>query len=1347
MSESGRLPTSSDAQNIGARADKCFGALCPESWRPESLGGTGDFGIDYLVQVFENNQASDTFKVQLKGTTVPKLNAQGTHFSIQLKASTIRYYARFTESILLVLCDLSANVVAIKCPLYYVWIHDELRRINIRDLPDDQLFVNLRVPKSNSLNGETDLSTDLAQFRALTSIGPSLNMALETRAPTLDPEARAALLGKLPRGFSIRGIALIESLAEEAATVWPDRPPGSMAWLLFEAERHLNRGGIVEAHHALSAAAEQLNAAVPLEIAEYWHISGRMHLLEMYQEEACAAFENAVAAQPNHPKYVSSWAETRMGIDFSEDGPNDFSAIYAALTSSAPAVLSIKARALAAERKYDEAFALLKTFFGPEHLSAKAIVHTVRSESVEAIEICDAGLALPGLKDAMKLLFVILKARAQFNLAVGITADTANEGIMLPFAGTPDMDLELLAMSWDGSMTALQGLRAAGWPMNVDSISDLVCAMASIFGKEAEALAMLVDAAEKRPTLPVLQASVESLAAQTGDFALAIRANSRQHQTSTTRLRKVTILHMAKNDAECVAFFEENLPSFDRSEPTFGEALALAITSAHKLVRGDLTRDWLAIMDGHTELATRRSILNYFIKVSENQSNREEALEALLADFEHFSKPFAIAVHLFFALNPMDTREAERLIEAAEVLMADRLIPLDAVLQLGQALGTLERWPELINLVKSAQRRNSGDKMLRAVEALSLDRLGRTAEARTLLSALISEGVTEPFILYTHIDIATRCGFLDEAIRAVEMLVSTAAESEQKLHHLRVLHSLIRAKDPTDSRARDIAWRIGDLTDPLDEMREGAFLSMLMTSKARGADDASKVDKFQRRLKTYNANFPRSPILRAATIPDKATPEELLSILKKLVGDTPEKIEARRAREDLVLEKKHIPFAWRPRTFVSDARDLPQLWQMAKEAKGREPKLTLKMAFGEWSAHSWEQIRNQVPLMDFVALLITHDLGLLELLFQLFPKIAIPQEVLRELGSMTAPMTDSFAREKCIAIQNTLQKNFEKILQPRVGESEFTAGNVDMRDSEELKFLSRQPSFLLYSDDALFRIFCAENDPSFMGICTLDILYAMESQLLLNETEAAEKVGQLCIWGVGVAILPSWQLASLPSSLNQVGNIFEGVETIRSSPTCIAMFNGMWDHPQLNYQDMQAHAGHLLSTMLADVSRTTTSIASLMAIWCEKTKGLAGIPPDDLTKLASLARQTIFCQDKVTDVFSARLWEVYLLLASHVHAGPWNLGALVDAVTTIAVLAANSDFYSQNFNRKSLKAALEMGLGSEADERVIFKRAYQLSSSAIEKRMGIRMPAIQGDAPSSGPNYRQRWKALSIYKQ
>ena len=67
---------------------------------------------------------------------------------MQLKASTVRYYERATEPILLALCDLSANPAsAASCPLYFCWIEEELRRINKTGLPPEQEYV---IPSCNS---------------------------------------------------------------------------------------------------------------------------------------------------------------------------------------------------------------------------------------------------------------------------------------------------------------------------------------------------------------------------------------------------------------------------------------------------------------------------------------------------------------------------------------------------------------------------------------------------------------------------------------------------------------------------------------------------------------------------------------------------------------------------------------------------------------------------------------------------------------------------------------------------------------------------------------------------------------------------------------------------------------------------------------------------------------------------------------------------------------------------------------------------------------------------------------------------------------------------------------------
>ena len=1353
MSENGQLPTSSDAQNIGARADKCFIARCPETWRPKSVEGTDDFGIDYQVQTLVNSQANDMFRVQLKGTTIPTLNAERTHFSIQLKASTIRYYNRFTESILLVLCDLSAAAKAVDCHLYYVWIHDELRRLNARDLPAEQLYVNLHVPTVNELHEETDLSADLAQFKALADIGMALDATLEERAPSIDGKTRSTMLERIPTGISARGLSLMESLAADPATVWPERPKNSMAWLLHEADQHLNCGAFDKAEEMLAAASRLLEDAVSLERADYWHIKGRLLLLRLEQDEACQAFAKAMETEPDIPKYAAAWAETRMVIDFNFDTPNDFADVYAALASSAPAILAVKARLLAAERRYEEADDILELFSGSEQLSTKAIIYTMRADAPNALEACEQGLALHGLKDSTRLLFTTLKARAQFNLALDIAPSAGSAHARIPLTGKPGMDLAMLRDAWDGMKTVMKGLRATGWPANIEFVADMLHATASILDKEGEALAMLAEAAEQRPTLPGLQAAVEALAAFTGDVELALKANERQKRTPITTLRKIFLFHTAKRDAECVDMFEAGLPSFDQKSPVFAETLPVAIASADRLIRSDLTKAWLELLDSMPELAPQRALWDFYSTATKNPAKRSQALDALLASFETLAKPMAIAVPLFHALRPTILEEAEKMIPVAEVMARDQLLELGGTLHLAQALTTLERWEELLAVLDEAQERYREDKTLISVRALALDRLGRTAEARALLLPFVEQGVTDHFLLYTHIDIATRCGFIDEAIRAVERLVSSTVEPAKKIQHLRILHSLIHAHLPSNSRAHDIAWRIGELTDQNDMLAEGSFLGMVMTSSAQRKDEDHKGPELRERLSAYNAKFPDSPILRAAAFPEDATPEEMLDTIMRLAGDTPETLQARRERADLFTkEERAVPYAWRPRTFIPEARDLPQLWEMTKEAKGTEQRLLLGMASGEWSAMSWDSMIERIPLMDLTALLVAQDLGLLDMLFDLFPQIAVSQETMMELGRLVDPLSGSLARQKCLSLQKALQDKLDRLLQPRASSAEVLSERSNkLRMAEELKALSRQRPYLLYSDDFYFRFFCSyhsesrQKDDAFQSVCALDILTALEKQGKLSPAEVADKIGQLCEWGVGLVIDLKWQLASLPAALNEVQHIDAGVEMIKDSPRRMAIFNGMWDRPTATYRELKNDAGYLLRMMLDDDTRSTTSIASLLAIWLPKCMTQPDAPPDRLTTIQVLARQALVIKDEVGASFSARLWEVYFLLAAHEQAKPLDADGLFDAIANIACMAATSDLCAHSLARKSLQTMLELGLGERSAELRFFRTAYRLWRNEIARRMGAPAPTFTyQESLSEGPSYHQRWRAYSL---
>lgn len=61
MAANQKLPQESEAQRIGQRADKCFSANRPDSWRAHSLEGTDDAGLDFQVQIVDNGHYSAIF--------------------------------------------------------------------------------------------------------------------------------------------------------------------------------------------------------------------------------------------------------------------------------------------------------------------------------------------------------------------------------------------------------------------------------------------------------------------------------------------------------------------------------------------------------------------------------------------------------------------------------------------------------------------------------------------------------------------------------------------------------------------------------------------------------------------------------------------------------------------------------------------------------------------------------------------------------------------------------------------------------------------------------------------------------------------------------------------------------------------------------------------------------------------------------------------------------------------------------------------------------------------------------------------------------------------------------------
>ncbi len=314
MVHSNGLPQTGDAQEIGRDAATCFRATKPRSWIPKELDGTDDYGLDFQVQISIHQSVQDIFRIQLKGTRSPNRNSDGSYFSIPLSASTLRYYDNIVEPILLVYCDLSVDLDdPVKCPMYYVWVRPELRRVDIKKVPLDQGSVTLRVPVANIITKTTDLLDEIKQVNALAKIGHALDVKVETDRPGMNLGDRVDMLRDVQSGLVARSFDFLDALAEPPTDHWVEPKRGTLAWHLRETSRHLRAGKTDRCKTELTQAEKLLIGATPIEKAEFYNLSGRVKSLDGDSQGARDAYWEATKID-NQPKYWAAWAESELRL-------------------------------------------------------------------------------------------------------------------------------------------------------------------------------------------------------------------------------------------------------------------------------------------------------------------------------------------------------------------------------------------------------------------------------------------------------------------------------------------------------------------------------------------------------------------------------------------------------------------------------------------------------------------------------------------------------------------------------------------------------------------------------------------------------------------------------------------------------------------------------------------------------------------------------------------------------------------------------------------------------------------------------------------------------------------------
>nr|WP_260433238.1 DUF4365 domain-containing protein [Burkholderia cepacia] len=1205
------LPGVGLSQEIAQDATRCLHTNAPKNWvTPKDLGGTDDYGLDFQIQLKAQSQATAIFRLQLKGTTNPAFIEGGKFVSIPLSASTLRFYRNIAEPILLVVCDLSAKSDPRECPLYYVWVREELRRINIDGMDLEQDKANLHVPTANRLNYELDLLPAVQNANELAEAGHALDVRVADLRPELQPEQRVELVHDLAEGFNKRSAAFLEAVAAPASEHWPTPEMGTLAADLIDAAKLLKNGKLDKAGVVLDRAESKLAAAVDLELGEFHFLKGRQAMLSGNDSAASSAFLLA-AKTTGQSKYWAGWVESELRRRYDVNEANiadlDFSDVLDQLPEATDGVLAgVRARLLAVNHKADDARTVLAQFVGAESMAGLAIVETMNGEWDAAFAACEAGLADPQCSDSSRLLFQILSARGKFHKALA-AANREVTGDIIPPAGPPGLDANLLRQAWSDILVVVESMDEIAWASNAEFVADILAACAAMLGKQKEALTILRSAVLKRPESQALNASLEVIAAQCGQFDVALESNSKLDRSDTQILRRIAFLYeVGKRRRECASLMEQELPTLSHNHQLFGVALVLAARAAHDIARDDLANQWSEILASDEDLRPHAAVLEFHLSMARSPLSASDAFLALAKRHEDLGRPLPTAITLFEAIDPSDEAQASMMLAVAEDMKANSRLAPGMAVQLGMALVTLRKWNKLLDLCDEAEQEFDGNPRLVAFKGLALDRLGNTEEAQKILKSMLDGGIADSLALRTYVNITVRCGFSDEALMAAEQILDTANSAEQKRDCIRLLFNLVQTKDPRDPRLVDLAVRMGELADPANEVEEGVFLGMVLTGACASSSALSieKKKEIRERVDAFFERFPDSKVLRRINT-ENVSGDELLQRIKEVTGATEERRRAQiRMEREMRDGKLPIPFAWRPGVAFPYLRDQLHLWEVGKRASADDKQFHLVMEITEWKPKHAADLRGKIPLIDLTTLFVLLDLDLLDAVFAQFPTVAIAQSTLAELATLCQVFSGCPWRDKCLELQTQLRSKLAQIIQPIAqlqDEQELEARLGVPVSAMEIKELCTTHGYFLYSDDAIFRLWCLGDARARNSMSTLDLLEALEERGIIDGASAARVVAKLCRWNVGILVLQKHQLAIVPQGAVAARNIFEGVGRLQGDEDFMSIATGIWDFRSDFLRNVD-HVASVLHNLVNEPSIPTVVVASFAGVWYLKAK-------------------------------------------------------------------------------------------------------------------------------------------------
>jgi tetratricopeptide (TPR) repeat protein len=1045
-----------DRNRLISKASKqMFGQQAPASWQEVEIGGDADFGFDMLVQLAVGEGIQHVFMVQLKGTESPTFIADGSTLSFTLKNRTLNLYANVAPEVMLVVAvvelDAKGKLDASRSNIYWQWMSTELKvkRGSSFELDEADGTTKVHIPCTQVLHPELDVLAHLEAKRALIQAGVTLEDLLQ-RAQSLSQTGRPSYISQLADFATHKPAELTAFLQAGGQALSADLPAEA------HAIRALIRAGQTAlAESALARLGPTGFGTTPTLEAALLSLRAKVLMQRGRRSEAAALFERAHALD-DAEGHLLALAETRLLAAIDDDGGLQQVAAVRELLSGANSDdgLALRVRVHAYLKEFAQAQACLDQIPPAQQLMPKLVLLTTQCRWQEAIDLAHSAEDRHDIPTADLTSAQLVAARAAW---CGATEHVAPLQVPdeLPLAGAVGTRLDLAQQAWGFCLKCLNGLRQLGWSSNTEILAPIVAGVAPLLGHQAEALALLSEAAAHRPEYADLQLNTELLAITADQPEAALAANLRQTGTLDVLTRRASLLFDLRRFSECEATALAVTRSQEAKSDKTPMALAMGYASAHRLGHLVEAAELKAAIDFHSGWE-EYTYFAEFVRQGVLETPRALACSTLRDGLVAHPHSWMLAANLYANLEVSDKSAAGEVVQLARILRHKALLKADEAAHLVAAYITLENWHEAATEASDALLRFDSDDRLLGMAAIAQEMLGHTGAAVELLERALAVGTKRISAVHNYMGLSLRLGRVNAVRTAIDRLQGLVTDPQERIELMR-LSALIYLRQECMNEALAAAEALGQLVDQEREEQEGIFLNVFLAVTTGGARASEALQQqMGQRIDAFCTKWPDSNMFRRCSLPEVNEGQfDVHGLMDQLLGtDSREQMRMFQQRERLASRGEFpVPFTLRPGLVLHYVGNPFQLWEIAMRSHADEQQFHLNMVIDGDEPKSPNAARD-IPLLDLSALLVLDALGLLDDLFTVFTRVAVSGATVAYLSQHANGVFAGREAARAESILAWVNRWVQRIDQPITGK---VAGPISIGIAHER--LARRPTW------------------------------------------------------------------------------------------------------------------------------------------------------------------------------------------------------------------------------------------------------------------------------------------------